>query len=107
MTATLEKEFREKVGTKYALAVTSGTAALEVALAAMGIGPGDEVIVPAWSWKPQFILTVVGFLGTTISPYLFFWQAGEEVEEEIVEGKADAPGHRTVRPSNEEMRARL
>src|SRR5438045_2589213 len=58
MTATLEKEFREKVGTKYALAVTSGTAALEVALAAMGIGPGDEVIVPAWSWISCFTAIV-------------------------------------------------
>ncbi len=63
-----------------------------------------HLVVPSWSWKPQFILTVVGFLGTTISPYLFFWQAGEEVEEEIAEGKADAPGHRTVRASAEEIR---
>lgn len=62
-------------------------------------------VVPSWSWKPDFILTVVGFLGTTISPYLFFWQAGEEVEDEIVEGKADAPGHRLVRASDEDIRA--
>ena len=50
MAATLEKEFREKVGAKYALAVTSGTAALETALGALGIGNGDEVILPAWGW---------------------------------------------------------
>ncbi len=50
MAATLEKEFAAKIGMKYALCVTSGTAALEVALGALGIGPGDEVIVPAWSW---------------------------------------------------------
>jgi 8-amino-3,8-dideoxy-alpha-D-manno-octulosonate transaminase len=36
--------------TKYALAVTSGTAALHVALAALEVGPGDEVIMPAWTW---------------------------------------------------------
>ncbi len=64
-----------------------------------------HLVVPTWSWKPDFILTVVGFLGTTISPYLFFWQAGEEVEEEIVEGKAIAPGHRTVRASEEDIRS--
>jgi 8-amino-3,8-dideoxy-alpha-D-manno-octulosonate transaminase len=58
MTATLEREFREKVGTKYALAVTSGTAALEVALGALGIGPGDEVIVPEWSWISCFTAIV-------------------------------------------------
>lgn len=50
MVATLEREFREMMGAKFALGVTSGTAALETALAALGIGPGDEVIVPAWSW---------------------------------------------------------
>ena len=63
-----------------------------------------HLVVPTWSWKPAFILTVVGFLGTTISPYLFFWQAGQEVEEEIAEGKADAPGHRIARVSAEEIR---
>ena len=62
------------------------------------------LVVPSWSWSPQFLLTVVGFLGTTISPYLFFWQAGEEVEEEIVGGKADAPGHRTTPASVDEIR---
>src|SRR5258708_27288311 len=36
--------------TKYALAVTSGTAALHVAMAALEVGPGDEVIIPAWTW---------------------------------------------------------
>ena len=58
MCATLEKEFREMVGTKYALAVTSGTAALETALGALGVGPGDEVILPAWSWVSCFTAVV-------------------------------------------------
>ncbi len=58
MTATLEKEFREMMGAKYALAVTSGTAALEVALGAMGVGAGDEVIIPAWSWISCFSAVV-------------------------------------------------
>jgi len=58
MCATLEREFCQKAGTKFALAVTSGTAALEVALAALGVGPGDEVIVPAWSWISCFTAIV-------------------------------------------------
>lgn len=48
--ATFEKEFAERIGTRFALAVTSGTAALQTAVAAFGIGPGDEVILPAWTW---------------------------------------------------------
>jgi 8-amino-3,8-dideoxy-alpha-D-manno-octulosonate transaminase len=48
--ATFEKEFAARMGTRYALAVTSGTAALQCAMAALEIGPGDEVILPAWTW---------------------------------------------------------
>jgi dTDP-4-amino-4,6-dideoxygalactose transaminase len=50
MAAQLETEARALFGINYALAVSSGTAALEISLAAAGVGPGDEVIVPAWSW---------------------------------------------------------
>jgi len=46
----LEKEFAEKFGAKYALAVNSGTSALIASLVACGIGPGDEVIVPAYTF---------------------------------------------------------
>ncbi|HRS95104.1 MAG TPA: DegT/DnrJ/EryC1/StrS family aminotransferase [Candidatus Latescibacteria bacterium] len=46
-----EKEWAEKIGTDYALMVSGGgTAALICGLAGMGIGPGDEVIVPAYTW---------------------------------------------------------
>ncbi len=48
--ATFEKEFAVRAGVRYALAVTSGTAALQCAVTALGIGPGDEVILPAWAW---------------------------------------------------------
>jgi dTDP-4-amino-4,6-dideoxygalactose transaminase len=58
MTATLEREFAAATGTRFALGVTSGTAALEVALGALGVGPGDEVIVPVWSWISCFTAVV-------------------------------------------------
>jgi len=48
--ALFENEFAARMRTKYALAVTSGTAALHTALAALEVGPGDEVIIPAWTW---------------------------------------------------------
>jgi 8-amino-3,8-dideoxy-alpha-D-manno-octulosonate transaminase len=48
--AAFEQEMARYMGAKYVLAVTSGTAALHVALTALGVGPGDEVILPAWAW---------------------------------------------------------
>jgi 8-amino-3,8-dideoxy-alpha-D-manno-octulosonate transaminase len=45
-----EKEFAAHQHTKYCVAVTSGTAALITAMAALDVGPGDEVILPAWTW---------------------------------------------------------
>ncbi len=42
-----EERFAEYIGTEYAIATNSGTAALHISQAAAGIGPGDEVIVPA------------------------------------------------------------
>jgi dTDP-4-amino-4,6-dideoxygalactose transaminase len=49
-TKRFEDEFAAYMGTKYALANSSGTAALCIALTAAGVGPGDEVIVPAYTW---------------------------------------------------------
>jgi len=43
--------------------------------------------VPHLEWSRGFLSVLVAILGTTISPYLFFWQAAEEVEEERVKGK--------------------
>ena len=51
---TFEREFAQWMHTRHALAVTSGTAALQTAIAALGIGPGDEVILPAWTWHSCF-----------------------------------------------------
>ncbi len=45
-----EAEFAKWQGSKYAISVATGTAALHVSFAAMGIGPGDEVIVPSYTF---------------------------------------------------------
>jgi NRAMP (natural resistance-associated macrophage protein)-like metal ion transporter len=44
--------------------------------------------IPRVEVSSAFLATFVGILGTTISPYLFFWQASQEVEDERAQGKA-------------------
>jgi 8-amino-3,8-dideoxy-alpha-D-manno-octulosonate transaminase len=58
-TLTFEKEFAARMQSRYALAVTSGTAALQTAMAALEVGPGDEVILPAWTWHSCFSAVVL------------------------------------------------
>jgi dTDP-4-amino-4,6-dideoxygalactose transaminase len=48
--AAFEREFSKFIGVEHALAVSSGSAALQTALSALGVGPGQEVIVPAYLW---------------------------------------------------------
>lgn len=44
-------------------------------------------VIPSFSFAPDQMLIITAILGTTISPYLFFWQTSHEVEEEIQHGK--------------------
>ncbi len=59
-----ENEFGKFVGREYALAVTSGTAALRVALASLGLGPGDEVITQCFT----FVATVEAIIEAGAKP---------------------------------------
>jgi NRAMP (natural resistance-associated macrophage protein)-like metal ion transporter len=43
--------------------------------------------LPSLPWNRAFLVLTVGILGTTISPYMFFWQSSQEVEEEIAAGR--------------------
>lgn len=61
--AEFEKIFAERHGVSHALATTSCTTGLHLILAAMGIGPGDEVIVPAFTWVAT--ANVVVYCGAT------------------------------------------
>jgi dTDP-4-amino-4,6-dideoxygalactose transaminase len=61
--ARFARKFANFHGAKYGLAVANGTVAIEVALKAAGIKPGDEVIVPAYTWEgtvgPVLLLNAV------------------------------------------------
>jgi NRAMP (natural resistance-associated macrophage protein)-like metal ion transporter len=46
-----------------------------------------NTFVPNISFSGEYVTTIVAILGTTISPYLFFWEASEEVEDEKSEGR--------------------
>ena len=61
-----ERAFAERMGTKYAQAVSSGTAAIKVALIALGIKPGDEVITQAFN----FVATVEAIVDVGATPIL-------------------------------------
>jgi NRAMP (natural resistance-associated macrophage protein)-like metal ion transporter len=63
-------------------------------------GAAARTIWPQLSWKPAYITTIVAVFGTTISPYLFFWQASQEVEEQKAQ-----PGARPLRDAPDQARA--
>jgi len=50
------------------------------------LGAIRATVLPSFSLTKDYLLIFIAFLGTTISPYLFFWQANEEVEEELMDG---------------------
>ena len=59
--------------------------------------------VPHVDWSVSYLATFVAILGTTISPYLFFWQAAQEVEEERSHGRLTIRSRRGA--TDEELRA--
>jgi len=52
----------------------------------------NNTVIPHIKLSKDYIFNIVAILGTTISPYLFFWQASQEVEEEISDGKISDMG---------------
>jgi dTDP-4-amino-4,6-dideoxygalactose transaminase len=56
--ASFEKEFAGKIGAEYCLALTGGTAALISALVGIGAGPGDEIIVPGYTFMATALAVV-------------------------------------------------
>lgn len=83
------KEFEQKVsatvGRKYGIAVSNGTAALEVAVQALGIGEGDEVIMPAFTIiSCAMAVTKVGAIPVLVDSDIYTWNMNvDEVESKI------------------------
>jgi dTDP-4-amino-4,6-dideoxygalactose transaminase len=90
----LEEEWAQFVGTKYAVGVSNGTVALALALAALGVEPGDEVLVPAFSFvasalAPLHQLAVPVFVD--IDPRTF------NIDPRLIEAKV-TPRTRAIMP---------
>jgi dTDP-4-amino-4,6-dideoxygalactose transaminase len=84
---SFEREFAEHMGSKHALCVNAGSSALICALIGAGVGEGDEVIVPAYTWNA----TPNAVLATRALPVL------AEVDESLTLDPADAERRITPR----------
>jgi NRAMP (natural resistance-associated macrophage protein)-like metal ion transporter len=60
---------------------------------------------PSFIFSEAFFLSLIAILGTNISPYLFFWQAGEEVEEAVADGKLRIMGQGTPKVTKKDILA--
>jgi NRAMP (natural resistance-associated macrophage protein)-like metal ion transporter len=49
-----------------------------------------DTLVPSFSWQTDYIVTIVAVLGTTITPYCFFWQSSQEAEDQRIDPAAHA-----------------
>lgn len=61
-----------------------------------------QLAVPHITWSKDYLLLLAAILGTTISPYLFFWQTSQEVEEQILLGRVTVRSRRHT--ENSEVR---
>lgn len=64
----------------------------------------SATIIPHIEFNSEFAMVFVAIFGTTISPYLFFWQASEEVEEDVQKGKIREIGEGKPRISKSEIK---
>jgi 8-amino-3,8-dideoxy-alpha-D-manno-octulosonate transaminase len=100
--ASFEKEMADKLGFKHVIATTNGTSSLLCSLAALGIGAGDEVIVPGYT----FIASISSIILSNAIPVLAEVDESltidpKHIEELITERtKAIMPVHMLGNPAN-------
>jgi NRAMP (natural resistance-associated macrophage protein)-like metal ion transporter len=93
LTLLLEIFVSYKVYAKYLKYLALSLIAYVVVVFVVKQNWGDIVtatFIPKINFTQDYLMALVAILGTTISPYLFFWQSSEEVEEEVAEGKLKA-----------------
>ncbi len=90
-----EKAYGAYLGVKHVVGVTSGTTALYTAMAALEIGPGDEVILPAWTWYADYDAVVLcGALPVFVEIDESLAMDPKEIEAKITpRTKAIVPSH--------------
>src|SRR5260221_14239113 len=92
--AEVEKQLASYVGVKHAITTSSGTHSLEIALRALGIGPGDEVITVAFTWISS--AEVIGLVGAT-PVFVDIDPATYNIDVDLIEG-AITPRTRALLP---------
>ena len=102
-TAEFESKFAEYVGAKYAIGVNSGTAALHLSLLALGIGPGDEVLVPTITFASTALAVV--YCGATpvfvdVRPDSLCIDVEDAESKIVAKTKAIIPVHYSGTPCN-------
>jgi dTDP-4-amino-4,6-dideoxygalactose transaminase len=99
---TLEQEFARKMGVKHALATNGGTSSLMAALVALGVGRGDEVIVPGYT----FVASMSAIIAVGGTPILAEVDESLTIDPSDIEGriskrtKAIVPVHMLGNPSH-------
>ncbi len=66
-----------------------------------------RLVVPHVAFNKDSLILLTAILGTTISPYLFFWQTSQEVEEEIMDGKTSVKDRSATTPPSEIKKMRV
>ena len=103
VTAKFEAEFARYMGMKHALATSGGTTALSSMLGALGVGPGDEVIIPAYTFVATYNVVVLNYaLPILIDTDIESFQIDpEKIEKAITkETKVLMPVHMGGVPAN-------
>ncbi len=91
MVSQFEKVFSDFIGARYGVAVANGTVALDLALLALGIGPGDEVIVPSFTFAASVNAIIhAGAKPVFVDSSFYDWNVDPQKIEDVINNKTRA-----------------